>query len=225
MCPSVTGSRKNQIALLDGNRKPLGAVDEDCSFISGPCKVEGLGNITAGPYTVVHPGAFFGPCTYKDAKMEITATDVFNTVREQLFATCKVAPFAACPGDRDKPNIGLLYEVVMTQFPSDFRLTTFELQEYNKDGCQADQNFSDQISNAARCNGITNTGITNVGVVPRPDMPSTCLLTLHPDTNCFSPNDAVLGPITPGSNPGSCIGLIRDSKGNAFVPKAATLKC
>ena len=226
VCPSVTGSRNNQIALFDAGGAPLpnGAVDENCSLISGPCKVEGFSNITVGPYTVVHPGAIFGPCVYKDVKMEITATDGFNTVRQQLFASCNVAPFAAC-GTPEKPIIGTLNEVVMSEFPSGFKPTSIVLREYNKDGCPADQNFSDQISNTAGCNLITNTGITNVVVVPKPDMPSTCVLTLFADTNCFSTGNAVLGPITPGSNPGSCIGPIRNQKGDVYEPKAAILKC
>ncbi|PUU78296.1 hypothetical protein B9Z19DRAFT_1127003 [Tuber borchii] len=156
--------------------------------------------------------------------MEITATDGFNTVRQQLFATCKVTSFAGCSVDPEKAIPGTLNGVVMSQFPSDFKLTTITLREYNKDGCPADQNFSNNISNAAGCNGITNTGITNVVVVPKPDMPPTCLLTLYSDTTCCSPNNAVLGPITPGSDPGSCIGPPRDSKGNPLVARAATLR-
>jgi len=224
VCLSVTGSRNNQISLLDKGGAPLGAVDENCSLISGPCKVEGFSNITVGPYTVIHPGAIFGPCVYKDLKMEISATDGFNTVSQQLFATCHVAPFAAC-GTPDKPIVGTLNEVVMSEFPSDFKPTSIVLREYNKNGCPADQNFSDQISNTAGCSRITNTGITNVVVVPKPDMPSTCVLTLFADTNCFSPGNAVLGPITPGSDPGSCIGPIRNQKGDVYEPKAAILKC
>ena len=225
VCPSATGSRSNQISLQDGDRKPLpnGVVAESCSLIS-PCKLEGLSNITVGPYTVVHPGAFFGSCLYKDLNVEVTATDGFNEVRQQLFATCKIAPFPACGADPDNPILGTLNEVVMSQFPSDFKLTTITLREYNKDGCPADQHFEDNISNAAGCNGITNTGITNVVVVPKPDMPSTCLLTLHSESNCFG-KSAVLGPITPGSDPGSCIGPIRDSQGNLFEPKGAILRC
>ncbi|PUU77962.1 hypothetical protein B9Z19DRAFT_1127531 [Tuber borchii] len=224
VCPSATGNRNNQIALFGGDGKPLGAVNENCSLISGPCKVEGFSNIIVGPYTVVHPGAIFGPCIYKDVKMEITATDGFNTVRQQLFASCNVVPFV-CPIDEEKATTGQVNEVLISQFPSDFKPTSITLREYNKDGCPADQNFADQISNTAGCNLITNTGITGVVVVPKPDMPSGCLLTLFPDRNCFSASKAVLGPITPGSNPGSCIGPLRDSKGNPFVAQSALLTC
>ncbi|KAF2258616.1 hypothetical protein CC78DRAFT_586931 [Lojkania enalia] len=224
VCNSATGSRNNQIALFDRDGKPLGAVDENCSLISGPCKVEGFSDITVGPYTVKHPGAIFGPCAYTDVEMEITATDGFNTVNQLLFATCKVSPFP-CVGDPEKPTIGTLNEVIISEFPSDFKPTSIVLREYNKDGCPVDQNFGDEISNAAGCNLITNTGITNVVVIPKPDMPSTCVLTLYDDRNCFSTSNAEIGPITPGSDPSACIGPIRNSKGDVFEAKAAMLKC
>ena len=226
VCPSATGSRNNQIALFDAGGAPLpnGAVNENCSLISGPCKVEGFSNITVGPYTVIHPGAIFGPCVYKDVQMEISATDGFNTVRQQLFATCNVAPFAAC-GTPDQPIIGTLNEVIISEFPSDFKPTSVVLQEYNKDGCQSDQNLGDLISNTVGCKLITNTGITSVVVKPKPDMPLTCNLTLYADRDCISTSKAVLGPITPGSDLSACIGPIRNSAGRVFVPQAAILKC
>ena len=68
--------------------------------------------------------------------------------------------------------------------------------KYNQDGCPADQIFADQISDTAGCHPISGTGITNVVVVPKPDMPSTCTLTLYSDTNCFTTSKTVLGPIT-----------------------------
>ena len=86
-CDGITQSRNNQIALFDGDGKSLGSAAEGCSLINPfPCKLEGLGNITVGPYIVSHPRAFFGACFYKDVKMEIIATDGINTVKQQLFA-------------------------------------------------------------------------------------------------------------------------------------------
>lgn len=223
VCSSVTGSRNNQLALFDKDRKPLGAVDEDCSITSGPCKVEGNGEIQIGPYTVKHPGAIFGPCVYTDLKMEITATNGFTTVAQQLYATCKVGPYLC--GDDENPYIGQLNEVLISEFPSDLVPTSITLREYHKDGCPADQNFADHISNTAGCNLITNTAITNVVVVPKPDMPSTCNLTLFEDQNCLSTKNAVIGPITPGSDPSACIGPIRSSNGTLFQAKGALLRC
>ncbi|PUU73406.1 hypothetical protein B9Z19DRAFT_1163126 [Tuber borchii] len=223
-CDSITQTRFNQIALFDKDHKNLGTVFESCSHISGPCKLVGFTNITVGPYTVMHPGAFFGTCLYKNAQMEITATDGFNTVRQQLFATCELSPFL-CQSAPDKPSVGELHEVKMSEFPTDLESTSIVLQEYNKDGCPADQNFFDEISNTGGCQLITTPGINNVVVVPKPNMPSTCVLTLFADTNCFSPNNPQLGPITPGSNPGSCIGPIRNQNGTVLEPKAAILKC
>ena len=224
VCPSVTGSRNDQIALFDKDGKSLGAVNENCSLISGPCKVEGFSDITVGPYTVQHPKAIFGPCAYKDLEVEIAATDGPITAKQKLFATCKVSSFL-CASDPEKPILGTFNEVIMSEFPSDFKVTSIVLREYNKDGCPADQNFSDTISNTAGCNLITNAAITNVVVVPKLNMPSTCVLTLYADRSCFSTSNAEIGPITPGSDPSACIGPIRDSKGNAFVAQAATLKC
>jgi len=224
VCPSVTGSRNDQIALFDRNGKQLGAVNENCSLISGPCKVEGSSDISVGPYTVQHSKAVFGPCAYKDLEVEIAATAGFITAKQKLFATCHVASFL-CPGEPEKLIIGTINEVMMSEFPSDFKPTSIGLREYNKDGCPADQNFSDQISNTAGCNLITHTGITNVVVVPKPDMPSTCVLTLYSDTNCFSTSNAQIGPITPSSDPSACIGPIRNSAGNVFEAKAAILRC
>ncbi|PUU74183.1 hypothetical protein B9Z19DRAFT_1133743 [Tuber borchii] len=223
-CDSITQTRQNQLALFDGDHKPLpnGVVFESCSLISGPCKIEGFSNVTVGPYTVVHPNAIFGPCQYTDVPMEITTTDGFNTVRQQLFASCELSPFTC---KTNPPSIGEVHEVKISEFPTDFKPISIVLKEYNKDGCPADQNLSDQISNTLGCNRITNPGITNVVVVPKPDMPSGCLLTLYSDANCFSTSNAVLGPITPGSSPGSCIGPLNDSKGNKFVAQAAILKC
>ena len=224
VCDGATGSRNNQLVLFDAIGEPLRSVNETCSPNSGPCKVEGSSDITVGPYTVKHPGAIFGPCVYKDMKIEITTTDGPNPVKQQLFATCNVGPFA-CAGDPDKPSTGTLNEVIISEFHTDFKPTSIDLREYNKDGCPADQNFGDQISSISGCNLITNTGITSVLVVPNFDMPSTCLLTLYADRDCTSTSKAVLGPITPGSNPGACIGPIRNSTGGVFVPQAATLKC
>ena len=221
-CPSITQSRTNQISLKDGNGQPLGAAVETCSLVSGPCKVEGFGNITVGPYTVVHPNAFFGPCTYTDVQMEITFTDGFTTVRQQLFASCQVSPFTC---NSNPATIGELNEVKISQFPSGFVPASITLKEYNQNGCPADQNFSDTISNTAGCVQITTPGVTSVQIVPTPNMPSTCILTLFADTNCFSPNNPQLGPIAPGSSPGSCIGPISNQNGTVFEPKAAILKC
>ncbi|PUU73833.1 hypothetical protein B9Z19DRAFT_1134355 [Tuber borchii] len=223
-CDSITQTRLNQLALFDANHKNLGTVFESCSLISGPCKIEGLGNITVGPYTVVHPGAFFGTCLYKNVQIEITATDGFNTVRQQLFATCELSPFL-CQSAPDKPTVGELHEVKISEFPVDFEPTSVVLQEYNRTGCLSDQDTFDEISTTGGCQLLTTPGITSVVVVPKPDMPSTCILTLFADTNCFSPNNPQLGPITPGSNPGSCIGPILNQNGTVFVPQAATLKC
>jgi len=223
VCDSITQTHLNQIVLFDKDRKNLGTVAESCSLIS-TCKLEGFSNITVGPYTVMHPRAFFGTCLYKNAQMEITATDGFNTVRQQLFATCELSPFQ-CQSGPDKPSVGELHEVKISEFPTDLKPTSIVLREYNKDGCPADQNFSDTISNTGGCSLITTPGITNVVVVPKPDMPSTCVLTLFADTNCFSSSNPQLGPITPGSNPGSCIGPLRNQNGDVFEPKAAMLKC
>ena len=222
VCPSITQSRTNQISLKDGNGNPLGAVVETCSLISGPCKVEGFGNITVGPYTVVHPNAIFGPCTYTNVQMEITATDGFNVLRQPLFATCEVSPFTC---NSDPPTIGEVHEVKMTQFPSDVVPTSITLLEYTQNGCPAGQSSSDTISNTAGCVQITTPGVTSVQIVPTPKMQSTCILTLFADTNCFSPNNPQLGPIAPGSSPGSCIGPISNQNGTVFEPKAAILKC
>ena len=224
VCPSATGSRNDQIELFDSDGKQLGAINETCSPVSGPCKIEGSSDITIGPYTVKHPGAIFGPCVYKDGKMEITTSDKFNTLTQQLFATCKVGPFA-CAGDPEKPTIGTLNEVIISEFPSDFKPTSVVLREYTGDGCEPDQNPGDLISNTVGCKLITNKGIVSVVVEPKPDMPSTCNLTLYADLDCISTSKAVLGPITPGSDLSACIGPIRNSTGGVFAPQAAILKC
>ena len=222
-CDGITQSRNNQIALFDGDGKSLGSAAEGCSLINPfPCKLEGLGNITVGPYIVSHPGAFFGACFYKDVKMEIIATDGINTVKQQLFATCGIENLLC--GDPTTPAFGVVNQVDMHEFPS-VNDTSIVLREYNKDGCPADQNFADQISNHVGCNLITNTGITNVVVVPKPDMPSTCVLTLFADTNCESPSNADIGPIAPASHPSACIGPIRNPKGDVFEAKSAYLEC
>ncbi|PUU78295.1 hypothetical protein B9Z19DRAFT_1065163 [Tuber borchii] len=222
VCPSIIGSRNNQIDLHDGDGKPLGLAHESCSLISGPCKVEGTSNITVGPYTVIHPGAVFGPCAYRDMVMQITATDGVNTARQLLFATCGVIPFVCDP---ERGIVGQVNEVRMSELPS-APPTSIVLQEYNANGCPEDQDFGDQISNTAGCIPITNTGITNVVVVPKPDMPSTCILTLFADTNCFSDSSyALIGPIAPASHPSACIGPIRNPSGNLFEAKGATLHC
>ncbi|PUU74182.1 hypothetical protein B9Z19DRAFT_1133742 [Tuber borchii] len=223
-CPSVFQSRNNLIGLFDRDGKSLAAITENCSLISKPCEIEGSSDLTVGPYTVVHPGAIFGPCVYKDLKIEITATDGSNnfTARQRLFATCKVGPISCDP---ENPIIGQFNEVIMSEFPSDFKPTSIDLREYNMNGCPADQNFGDLISNTGGCNLITNTGITNVVVVPKPDMPSTCVLTLYADTNCESPSNAKIGPITPASHPSACIGPIRNSTGDVFAAKGALLEC
>jgi len=223
-CDGITRTRLNQLALFDTNHKNLGTVFESCSLISGPCKIEGFSNVTVGPYTVVHPNAIFGPCRYKNVQMEITATDGFNTVRQQLFATCELSPFL-CQSSPDQPSVGELHEVKISEFPTDLEPTSIVLQEYNKNGCPADQKTFDEISNTGGCQQLTTSGITSVVVVLKPDMPSTCILTLFADTNCFSPNNPQLGPITPGSKPGSCIGPISNQNGTVFEPKAAMLKC
>ena len=70
-CDSITQTRLNHLALFDTNHKSLGTVFESCSLISGPRKLEGFSNITAGPYTVMYPRAFFGVCLYKNAQIEI----------------------------------------------------------------------------------------------------------------------------------------------------------
>ena len=212
--------RSNKIELFDGDGKPLRTVTEFCG--SG-CSFGGTSNITLGPYTVIHPDVIFGHCTYKESRMEITATDGSYTAIEQLFATCKSGPIV-CNGDSRNATIGEINEVIMRESPN-FNLATIGLREYSKDGCPADQNFSNQISNQPDCNPITNTGITNVVVVPKPDMLSTCVLTLYADTNCFSPSNAKIGPITPSSNPSACIGPIRNSTGDVFEAKSATLRC
>lgn len=223
-CPSATAARNNQLALYDKDGKPLGAVNENCSAISRSCKVEGFSDVTIGPYTVKHSGAIFGPCAYHNLGIEITATDGSTTATQQLFATCKVVPFV-CQIDEDRAVIGQLNEVVITEFPSDITPTSIILQEYNKDGCPADQNFGDQISNTVGCNLITNTGISNVIVIPKPDMPSTCILTLYDDMNCASTSNANIGPIAPGTDPSGCIGPIRNLNGDVFEAKGAMLKC
>ena len=223
VCPSIIGSRTNQIELHDADGKPLDIEMESCSLISKPCKIEGSSNITVGPYTVIHPGAVFGPCAYHDMVMQITATDGLNTARQQLFATCGVTPIVCSPIP-ENPSVGQINEVRMSEFPT-AKLTAISLREYNKDGCPADQNFGDQISNTAGCTPITNTGITNVVVVPKPDMLPTCVLTLYADTNCFSDSYALIGPIAPSSDPSACIGPIRDPKGDLFEAKSATLVC
>ena len=224
ICDSPTQIRFNKLALFDTNHKSLGTISERCSTISGPCKLEGFGNITVGPYTVVHPQAFFGVCVNKNAQMEIIATDGSNAVRKQLFATCEVSPFL-CQSSPDQPNVGELHEVKMSEFPVDLEPTSIVLQEYNKTGCPTDQNSFDEISSTGGCQILNTPGITSVIVVPKPGMPSTCNLTLFADTNCLSPDNPQLGPINPGPNPGSCIGPISNQKGSVFEPKAATLKC
>jgi len=220
VCKGTTGSRFSQIALLDGGGKPLGSVGENCSLSSEACNIEGLSDITVGPYTVNHPGAFFGNCKYQNSKMEITAMDGSNNAQQQLFATCKVGS-TLCGEGGIQPALGQFNEVIMSELP----LTTIGLREYNKDGCPADQNFSDQISDTAGCYSISGININNVVVVPTPDMPSTCILTLYADINCQSESNAKIGPIAPSSNPSACIGPIRNPKGDLFTAGSAMLVC
>lgn len=222
LCRSLILSHQNQITLSDNDGKPMGTVFESCGPVIGSCKYEGFNDVIVDQYTVKHPNAIFGACLYHDVQIEISATDGFNTVNQQLFANCKVTPFLC---DETTGEIGQTNEVIMTEFPSGFTPVSINLQEYNKDSCPADQNFGDVISNAAGCNVITNTGITNVVVVPKPDMPSTCKLTLYDDNHCISSSNAEIGPITPGSNPSACIGPIRNSKGDTFEAKGAVLQC
>ncbi|PUU78293.1 hypothetical protein B9Z19DRAFT_1065161 [Tuber borchii] len=63
----------------------------------------------------------------------------------------------------------------------------------------------------AGCNCIPNAGITNVVVFRKPDMLSTCVLTLYADANCLSNSNSKIGLITPASHPSACIGPIRDA--------------
>ena len=108
----------------------------------------------------------------------------------------------------------------------DVKTTSIVLGEYNADGCPPDQTFVDVISDAAGCNLINNAGINNVVVIPKPDMPATCILTLFGDKNCQSSTNARIGPITPASHPSACIGPIRGgSAGAIFEAKSATLVC
>jgi len=155
--------------------------------------------------------------------MDITATDGSYTAIEQLLATCRAGPIV-CHGDSGTPTIGQLNQVIMRKAPN-FNQASIGLPEYNKDGCLADQTFAKQISNQPNCNLISGTGITNGVVVPTPNMLSTCVLTLYADTNCFSPSNANIGPITPSLNPSACIGRIRNSKGVVFEAKSASLRC
>ncbi|PUU73409.1 hypothetical protein B9Z19DRAFT_1069011 [Tuber borchii] len=223
ICDGGTGSRNNQIELFDGDGEPLGAVNENCSLGSGTCKVEGLSDITVGPYTVNHPEAFFGPCTYKNTQIEITATDGEDViVKQQLFATCKSSK-TLCEDDSGIPT-GQLNEVIISEFSSTFKPTSIGLRGYNTNGCPAGQNVVKQISNT-ECTQIISTGITTVVVVPKLDMPSTCVLTLYSDTACFSTSNASIGPITPSSNPSVCIGPIRNLAGDLFEAKSAILIC
>ena len=108
------------------------------------------------------------------------------------------------------------------ELPCTFKPTSIHLQLYKTNGCPAGQNIVNQISNT-KCTQITNTGITTVVVVPKPDMPSNCVLTLYADTNCFSTSNASIGPITPSPNPSVCIRPIGNSAGDLFEVKSAVL--
>ncbi|PUU81084.1 hypothetical protein B9Z19DRAFT_1062946 [Tuber borchii] len=141
----------------------------------------------------------------------------------QLFATCR-AGLVVCDGDSGTPTIGQRHEVIIREAPN-FYPTSIGLREYNKDGCPTDQNFSDQISNQSEYNLISADFITNMVVDPKPNMLSTCILTLYADRNCFSPSNAKIGPITPRSNPSACIGPIRNWTGDVFEARSATLRC
>ena len=106
-----------------------------------------------------------------------------------------------------------------------FKPTTIGLLEYNKDGCPADQTFTDQISNSTSCNPITGIDINNVIVIPKPDMLPTCILTLYADPSCLGDSNARIGPIFPAAIPSDCIGPIRNPVGDLFLAKGATLHC
>ncbi|PUU74886.1 hypothetical protein B9Z19DRAFT_1156178 [Tuber borchii] len=103
---------------------------------------------------------------------------------------------------------------------------TIVLLGYNKDGCPGDVTPASQISDTTSCNFINGIGISNVKVLPIPDMPPTCILTLYADTNCLSNSNAKIGPIAPApAHFSACIGPIRDPSGAIFEAKGATLQC
>lgn len=127
--------------------------------------------------------------------------------------------------DPEKPTIGVVHEVRMEEIPSTVPRTSVDLREFNKDNCPADQNFGDEISSVGGCQWLSNTGISSVRVRPQAaDMPSNCYLTLFEDRQCFSQNNAVIGPIKPGTQVGDCT-AVKNVDGVGFVAQAAILRC
>lgn len=223
ICPSITGSRQNQLAIYDKDHNSLATYTETCSILPiSKCNLQGLSDVTLAQYTVMHPNAFFGYCEYKDLEVKISVTEGSQTETQVLYARCGSTPF---PCEGTSTDLGTINQVIMREFPSTHQPTSIFLKEYNQDGCPADQNFGDEISNSAGCVPLTNTGSTHVVVVPKPDMPSSCVLTLYADASCFAPTQLNIGPITPGSDPGSCIGPIWDLGERKFEAKSAMLNC
>ena len=94
MCPSITGSRTNQLVLFDSAGKSLGVKNGGCNFlkIGAGCALEGNSDITIGKYVVKHPNAYFGACTYENGEATITGTFEDGDVTETYSLQCSAGP-------------------------------------------------------------------------------------------------------------------------------------
>jgi hypothetical protein len=74
LCPTVTGSRFNQVRLYDESKNMLAVAAGSCNIagIGAGCALEGFSNITIDNYVVSHPNAIFGSCAYENPNITVT---------------------------------------------------------------------------------------------------------------------------------------------------------